>query len=680
MKKLFQILFLLVGISQFSLQASEEARLLRFPAIYGDQIVFSYAGDLFTVDSDGGIARKLTSHNGYEVFPRFSPDGSKIAFTGQYDGNTEVFVIPAQGGTPQRLTYTATLERDDVSDRMGPNNIVMDWTPDGKYITYRSRKQSFNSFVGQLFKVPVEGGLSLEVPLPSGGFHSWSPDGNKLAYNRIFREFRTWKYYRGGMADEIWIHDFTTRTTEKITDNVEQDIIPMWAGDDIFFLSDRDRTMNVFVHNISSGQTSKVTEFTEFDVKFPSLGKDQIVFENGGYIYKLDVKTREYNKVPIQISNDNAYSRTELRDASKNISYIDLSPNGERALFAARGEVFTVPAKSGITRNLTQSPGAHDRAATWSPDGKYIAWFSDMSGEYELYIQKQDGSAKPVSLTPGYKNYPYDLKWSPDSKKLLFSDRKMDLQIVDVATKTMTLVKHSVTTELNDFDWSPDSKWIAFYENDKNGFGVIHLYNLASKKIYPVTDNWYESGSPRFSPDGKYLYFTSGRDFSPTFSTLELNIAYTDMEKIYLVTLAKDTPNPFAPENDEVKIESESSAPASSKGKKGKKDEKKEDEAPKEKSTRIDIDGITARIIALPVAAGSYANLHPSTDKIYYISGSQNGGSRTTKLFDLKTKKETELGTNMLFTISANGKKMIARQNGKYGIIDLPKDKVQQYN
>jgi len=677
MKKLFQILFLLVGISQFSLQASEEARLLRFPAIYGDQIVFSYAGDLFTVDSDGGIARKLTSHNGYEVFPRFSPDGSKIAFTGQYDGNTEVFVIPAQGGTPQRLTYTATLGRDDVSDRMGPNNIVMDWTPDGKYITYRSRKQSFNSFVGQLFKVPVEGGLSLEVPLPSGGFHSWSPDGNKLAYNRIFREFRTWKYYRGGMADEIWIHDFTTRTTEKITDNVEQDIIPMWAGDDIFFLSDRDRTMNVFVHNISSGQTSKVTEFTEFDVKFPSLGKDQIVFENGGYIYKLDVKTREYNKVPIQISNDNAYSRTELRDASKNISYIDLSPNGERALFAARGEVFTVPAKSGITRNLTQSPGAHDRAATWSPDGKYIAWFSDMSGEYELYIQKQDGSAKPVSLTPGYKNYPYDLKWSPDSKKLLFSDRKMDLQIVDVATKTMTLVKHSVTTELNDFDWSPDSKWIAFYENDKNGFGVIHLYNLASKKIYPVTDNWYESGSPRFSPDGKYLYFTSGRDFSPTFSTLELNIAYTDMEKIYLVTLAKDTPNPFAPENDEVKIESESSAPASSKGKKGKKDEKKEDEAPKEKSTRIDIDGITARIIALPVAAGSYTNLHPSTDKIYYISGSQNGGSRTTKLFDLKTKKETELGTNMLFTISANGKKMIARQNGKYGIIDLPKDKVQ---
>ncbi len=671
MKKLFQLVLILSGLSQFALHASEEARLLRFPAVYGNQIVFSNAGDLFSVDSDGGIARKLTSHNGYEVFPRFSPDGSMIAFTGQYDGNTEVFVIPSRGGAPKRLTYTATLGRDNVSDRMGPNNIVMDWTPDGKYIIYRSRKQSFNSFIGQLFRVPVEGGLSEELPLPAGGFCSWSPDGSKLAYNRIFREFRTWKYYRGGMADEIWIHDFSTKTTEKITDNIEQDIIPMWAGEEIFFLSDRDRCMNVFVYNTSTGQTSKVTDFTEFDVKFPSLGKNQIVFENGGYIYRLDVKTKEYVKVPVQIANDNAYSRTELKDASENITSVDLSPNGERVLFAARGEIFTLPSKHGITRNLTQSPGAHDRVASWSPDGKYIAWFSDVSGEYELYIQKQDGSEKPVSLTPGYKSYLFDLKWSPDSKMILFSDRKMRLQVVDVASKKISLVKESVSTELNDFDWSPDSKWIAFFENDKNGFGVIHLYNIESGKFYPVTDNWYESGSPRFSPDGKYLYFTSSRDFSPTFSNIELTIAYTNMEKVYLVTLAKDSPSPFALENDEVKADVESEE--DNNDKEDKKDKKDEEE---EKVTKIDVEGLNSRIISLPVKAMNYGNLHASNDKVYYIAASANGGSMTARVFNLKTKKEAELGSKMLFTISANHKKMIVRQNGKYAVIDLPEGKV----
>lgn len=673
MKKLFQFVLFFAGIA-VSLQAAEEARLLRFPAIHGDRIVFSYAGDLFLVNSEGGIARKLTSHNGYEVFPRFSPDGSLIAFTGQYDGNTEVFVIPAEGGSPKRLTYTATLGRDNVSDRMGPNNIVMDWTPDGKFISFRSRKQSFNSFIGQLFKVPVEGGLSEELPLPCGGFHSWSPDGSKIAYNRIFREFRTWKYYRGGMADEIWIHDFTTKETRKITDNAEQDIIPMWAGEEIFFLSDRDRTMNVFVYNLTSGETRKVTNFTEFDVKFPSLGKDFIVFENGGYIFKLDIQTKEYAKVPVKIANDQAYSRTELKDASKNITSVDLSPGGERALFSARGEIFTVPAKHGITRNLTQSPGAHDRVASWSPDGKYIAWFSDASGEYELYVRKQDGSEKAVSLTPGFDNYPYRLMWSPDSKKIAFSDRKLRLQVVDVAARKTSLVKKSATTELNDFDWSPDSRWITYAEDDKNGFGVIHLFNLESGKTVAVTDNWYQSGTPRFSPDGQYLYFVSERDFNPTFSDLELNISYSDMQKIYLVTLAKGTPSPFAPENDEVNIEEDKKEETG--GKNGKKDKNGGEKEKGEEAVKIDVEGLNSRIIALPVEAMNYGNLQPSEGKVYYISGSEREDGFSARVFDLKSKKETELGKNLRFTISASGKKMIVGQNGKYGIIDLPQGPV----
>ncbi|MFH0756834.1 MAG: PDZ domain-containing protein [Bacteroidota bacterium] len=666
MKKSFQFFVLLALMPLVSIQAADEARLLRFPAIHGDQIVFSYAGDLFTVNSQGGLARKLTSHNGYEIFPRFSPDGSQIAFTGQYDGNTEVFVIPAEGGSPKRLTYTATLERDDVSDRMGPNNIVMDWTPDGKYITFRSRKQSFNSFVGQLFKVPAEGGQSEELPLPYGGFLSWSPDGTKIAYNRIFREFRTWKYYEGGMADEVWIHDFTKKTTEKVTDNGAQDIIPMWAGNDIFFLSDRDRTMNVFVYNIPSGQTSKVTDFTGFDVKFPSLGKDQIVFENGGFIYKLDVKSKKYEKVSIRIANDDAYSRTELKDASKSINSIDLSPNGERALFSARGEIFTVPAKHGVTRNLTMSPGANDLYASWSPDGKNIAWFSDQTGEYELYIRKQDGSEAPVKLTTGFNNFPFELKWSPDSKMILFSDRAFRLQVVDVATKAVKLVRQSVRHELNDFDWSPDSKWIAYAENDANGFGVIQLYNLESGLSTPATDNWYESGFPRFSPDGKYLYFVSLRDFNPTMSNTELNFAFTDMAKIYLITLAKDTPSPFALENDEVKIDE---APTES------ADAKKEKKDKDKVTTKIDLDGLNSRIITLPVEAGNYFNVQPAEGKVYYMARNGNGPGAT-KVFDLKTKKESELGSGLMYTLSPSKQKMIVRQGAQFAIIDPPSGKV----
>lgn len=677
MKKIVPIVALFLVIPLLSLHAADEARLLRFPAIHGDQIVFSYAGDLYSVSSSGGLARQLTSHPGYEMFPRFSPDGKQVAFTGQYDGNTEVFLIPAEGGSPKRLTYTATLGRDDVSDRMGPNNIVMDWTPDGQYISFRSRKSSFNSFIGELYKVPVGGGMNEQIPLPYGGFHSWSPDGTKLAYNRIFREFRTWKYYRGGMADEIWIHDFTTRETRKITDNTDQDIIPMWSGDEIYFLSDRDRTMNIFVYNLTTGETSKVTDFMEFDVKFPSLGDQYIVFENGGYIYKLDTGSKRVEKVTIRIANDHPFSRTELKDASEEIRSFDLSPNGERVLFSARGEVFTVPSKHGITWNLTESSGANDRLATWSPDGQYIAWFSDQTGEYELYIQKQDRSEAPVQLTSGYNNYPSELKWSPDSRKLLYSGRGLRLQYIDVESKKVTLVKKSVRDELNDFGWSPDSKWITFSEPDDNGFYVIQLYNLESGKTTQATDNWYHSGEARFSPDGKYLYFVSMRDFNPTISNVELNFAFTDMSKVYLITLAKDTPSPFAPENDEVKIEQENSAGEGTDVEDAKKkDQDKEDGAGEDAMTRIDTEGLNDRIIALPIQPMNYGNLYPVEGGVYYtVSGEGMSGSAA-KWFDLEKQKETDLGSNISFTLSANQKKMLVRMEGKYGVLDLPKSTI----
>jgi tricorn protease len=663
--------------------AQEEARLLRFPTINGNQIVFSYAGDLYTVPVSGGMARKLTSDAGYEMFSHFSPDGSTIAFTAQYDGNTEIYTIPSKGGVPARLTITATLGRDDISDRMGPNNIVMGWTPDGKNIIYRSRKQTFNDFIGQLFIVPVTGGMSKELPLPAGGFNSYSPDGKQLAYNRVFREFRTWKYYKGGMADDIWIYDFAAKSTRNITSNTAQDIFPMWFGDEIYFCSDRDRTMNLFSYNLKNGQTRKVTNYTEYDIKFPSAGDNRIIYENGGFIYIFDIRTQTATKVSVQIADDFNTSRNELKDATRFLASVNPSPDGNRVVVAGRGDIFSVPVKEGITRNLTSSSNAHDREATWSPDSKWIAYLSDASGEYEIYIAKQDGSEPPVQLTTGADTYKFSIRWSPDSKKILWNDKMLRLQYVDISTKEVTLVDKSKVWEYRSFDWSPDSRWITYSQTSENGMQQVMLFNTDDKKISPVTDEWFSSDQPTFSRNGKYLIFTSDRTFNPIYSNVEWNFAYQDMTKLYLVTLQKDTPSPFAPSNDEVKMDdtkdSDEDQPEKSekpeKNKKSGKDQKKDDEPePSSKPVKIDLEGLQQRIIEIPVEAGNYWNLWSVDDKIYYNMANDKGMSA--KVYDLKQKKETELGSDVSFDITANGKKMLVRQRSRYAMIDLPSSKI----
>lgn len=679
MKQLFNtflFLVLLICIPGM-LAAQEEARLLRFPAVHGNQIIFSYAGDLYTVDVSGGMARKLTSDPGYEMFSHFSPDGKSIAFTAQYDGNTEVYSMPSQGGVPTRLTTTATLGRDDISDRMGPNNIVMGWTPDGKNVIYRSRKQTFNDFIGQLFLVPATGGMSKELPLPAGGFCSYSPDGNQLAYNKVFREFRTWKYYKGGMADEIWIHDFATKATKKITDNKTQDIFPMWFGDEIYFCSDRDRTMNLFSYNLKTNATRKVTNYTEYDIKFPSAGDNRIAYENGGYIYIFDIKTQTSTKVPVQIADDLNTSRNELKDATLFLGSVNPSPDGNRIVVTGRGDIFSVPVKEGISRNLTSSSNAHDREGFWSPDGKWIAYLSDKSDEYEIYIVKQDGSEPAIKLTSGADTYKFTIQWSPDSKKIMWNDKMLRLQYVDIDSKKVTLVDKSKVWEFGSFNWSPDSRWITYSSAQDNGMEQIMLYNTADEKKYEITDKWFSSNQPTFSSNGRYLIFASERTFNPIYSNVEWNYAYENMTKLYMVTLAKDTPSPFAPSNDEVKMDEpkakKEATPA--KDKKGGKPEKAEKTPePEIKPVKIDIEGIQQRIIEIPVDAGNYRNIWSVEDKIYYNTSNDKG--RFAKVYDLKKKKETELGTNISFDITADGKKMLVRQKNKFSMIDLPSAKI----
>jgi tricorn protease len=667
----FAILLLVLSATAF---ANDEARLLRFPAIYDNQIAFTYAGDLYSVPATGGIARKLTSHDGVELFPRFSPDGKWIAFTGQYDGNTEVYLIPAEGGIPRRLTFTATLGRDDVSDRMGPNNIVMGWKNNGKEIVFRSRMKTFNSFLGELFTVDKEGNMPEQLPLPRGGFCSYSPDDQKLAYNRVFREFRTWKRYRGGMADDVWIYDFKTKKTENITNHPAQDIIPMWSGNKIYFLSDRDQNqrMNLFSYDLTSKETKQLTNFLDFDIKFPSLGKNAIVFENGGYIYKFDLATNKLEKVTITIADDMVTGREEIKDVSKDVSNFEISPDGKRALFGARGDVFTVPAENGPTRNLTGTSGIHERNSKWSPDGKWIAYVSDVSGEDEIYLEPQDGSGSPVQVTKGNDTYIYQPLWSPDSKKLLWGDRRQRLRYVDIDTKQIKEVYQSKVWEMTDYSWSPDSKWIAFTRPEAEGMNKVCLYSLDKNEVYEVTDGWYDAGQPSFSSDGKYLFFVSDRDFNPIYSQTEWNHAYQDMARIYFVTLAKDVESPFKPKSDEVEIKKEApKAEAKSKDEKKEKPEEK-----KELVVKIDIDGLKDRIVGLPIQASNYRNLTSVGENLYYNRRGSKDEKSLLFLYDLSKQKETELGNVDGYEISADQKKMLVSQAGSYAIIDLPKAKI----
>jgi len=644
MTKKFMFSLLLAGTATAT--QADEARLLRFPATNGQEVVFSYAGDLYKAPLAGGEALRLTSHIGYEMFARFSPDGQHIAFTGQYDGNTEVFLMPKDGGQPTRLTYTSTNSRDDLGDRMGPNNIVMTWTRDGKGIVYRNRIN--DSFQGKLWTVNKEGGMPEVMPLPEGGFCTYSPDGKKLAYNRVMREFRTWKYYKGGMADDIWIYDPATKKVENITNNVSQDIIPMWIGDEIFFISDRDMTMNLFVYNTKTKQTEKVTNYTEYDIKFPSSDGNIIVYENAGYLYKFDPKTRQSTKINISLNGENVYVRKEMKHLSDYVTAASLSGDGRRVAVTARGEVFNVPAGKGVTRNITRTSGANERGAKFSPDSKYIAYISDRTGETEIWLQGEDG--EPVQLTKNNDTYIRQLMWSPDSKKILYTDRKNRIVEVDVAAKTKRTVMQNPSGEFYGVSYSPDSQWITYTKGAANNMGVVYVYNLDTKQEIAVTEDWYDSSSPVFSTDRKYLIFTSARDFNPTYGQLEWNHTYSRMNGVYMAMLAKDTPSPLLPSDGAIV------AP------------KKDDKAAAPAGVKVDAEGIFSRLVKLPLPAGFYRNFFSDGKKVYYNSG------RDTKAFDLKSQKE-EIVADASFSITPGSKKALFSKRGQMFVCDFPTGK-----
>ncbi len=688
--------------------AAPETRLLRFPATDGQAIVFSHAGQLYTVPVAGGTARRLTDGPGYAIFPRFSADGTQLAFTAQYDGNTEVYVMPPEGGTPRRLTTSATLDRDDLADRMGPNNIVMTWRNTTNEVVFRSRWHSFNPFLGELCTVGLAGDVPTQIPVPHGGFLTYSPDDKQIAYNRVFREFRTWKRYQGGMADDIWIFDLASGAIENITNHPAQDLFPMWAPNGkIYFVSERTPRANLFSYELRTKQTRQVTTFTDLDVKFPSLGRGAVVFEQAGRIWRLDLATERAAPVPITIREDFAATRPTLAKVSEFVTTVHPSPDGKRVVVVARGDVFSVPAKEGPTRNLTQTSGAHERGATWSPDGRWIAYLSDASGENELYLQAQDGSSPAVPLTSGATTYYFTPAWSPDSKKLLWTDRAQRLRFVDITSKEVTTVDTNPDAPIGQHAWAPDSQWIAWTRPERGTQTKIMLYGLADKQTLTVTDGWYDASAPAFSRDGKWLLFASARDYRPIYSDTEWNHAYKDMERVYLVALAKDTKSPLAPKSDEVTLAKDEAKQEAT--------DPKEDAEPKEDTgekpagaaagvekgakkkpparvvVKVDPEGLPGRILGLPVAPSNYGSLAMVGDRIYYRrvpgvaeggggGGEGFGGGRTSRsvvaFYDLKTKKETELGAFGSFEITANGKRMLLSSRREYSLIDLPTAKV----
>lgn len=649
MKRFIAILAFAISLPLFATQEQQEARLLRFPAVGGGKIVFCYAGNLYSVDVNGGNASKLTSDVGYECFPKISPDGKTIAFTAQYDGNTEVYKMPLSGGVPERLTWSALSHRDMVGERMGPNNIVMCWTPDGKQIVYRSKQYCFDDMRATLCKVGADGGIPEIIPVTEGGFCSYSPDGKEFAMNRMFREFRTWKYYRGGQADEIWINRVGTTELRKITDNDAQDIFPMWVGDRIFYLSDRDRTMNLFVYDTKSGETRKLTGFTEYDCKFPAFSNDYIVFENGGYIYKYDIKADRTEKVTIFLEDDDVSGRSEFRSVGSSARAFSLSPDGNRALVEARGEIFSVPTGKGPVYNVSCSAGSHEREPVWSPDGRNVAWLSDKGGEYQVYLAPSSDMGSAKCLTSMKNGYPSHLQWSPDSRTLYFATEKRDIYSLDAATGKLERILVSDTSNIGDFNLSKDGNWAAYSKDLPNRMSAVYLYDVKSGKSYQVTDRWYSSSSPVFSQDGKYLFFTSDRSFKPQYSRVEWNASYQVKDFIFVLPLSRDVQSPTKLGSDEYK------QPA------------KEEKAPAAQM-KVDVEGMGQRIYMLPVEEGNHYLLFSDADKLYYASYDRPKSS--IKVLDLKTLKESEAMTYQILDINSDCKKVLVRDKGDYFVVN----------
>jgi tricorn protease len=665
--------------------ANTLTHLLRYADISKDKVVFSYAGDLWVAPRQGGAGRRLTTSAGDKLYPKFSPDGRSIAFTASYDGNPDVYVIPADGGEPKRLTFHPS------------NDIVLGWTPDGKNVLFRSdRAVAPPARTTRLYLVSAQGGPAKVLPVPRGDLTSFSPDGNRIAYIETAQENRTWKRYRGGWNLPIALYDLKKNTYEELPKSSGMDMFPMWHGNTIYFISDREGVMNLYSYDLGSKQTKKLTDYKEYDIKWPSLGPDAIVYENGGLLYEFNLQSGSARNIPIQVHAEDLEARPAFKNVAQNIGGFSLSPSGARALLEARGNIFTAPTEHGNIRTLTtDNSSIHELNPAWSPDGKSIAYLSDKSGEYEVYTRPQMGGPE-TRITSDGGMYRYGPAWSPDSKKLLYWDKAHQLWFVNVDEKKPVLVDKSDYGDIADATWSPDSRWLTYSKPHRRGANDVFLYSLETKKVTEVSTGFYNDNNPVFDGNGKYLYFISTRYFYPSIGQLDQRFNYYSTDGVFAVTLKADEESPFKPQSDEEKAaeekkdekkdEKKSSDTKSSDQKKDeKKDEKKEEAA---KPIQIDLDGIGKRIAPVPIPAGILNGLAARKDKFFYLTTPQEARQFGTEdqqrprnvlhVYDV-TKREDKVLLDGIdgYDLDKEGKKVIYKAGPVYGVVEATPGKAK---
>jgi tricorn protease len=663
--------------------AAAQTKLLRFPDIHGDKVVFTYAGDLWTASTSGGIATRLTAHPGVELFGKFSPDGKWIAFTGQYDGDEQVYVIPATGGVPKQLTFYPS--RGPLPARWGYDNQVYGWSRDGKSVIFRSLREHFDLGDNRLYTVPVEGGLPQALPMPYSGAGDLSPDSKEVVYSPLFRDFRTWKRYSGGWAQQLYIFNLSSHAVEKITTDVRSHRDPMWIGDKIYYSSDKDDTLNLYSYDPKTKATAQLTTSKKWDVRWPSTDHEgRIVYELDGELNIFTIATGASTHISIQVPTDALAMRPSRISAAEQIESSELSPKGERALIVARGDVFTVPIEKGATRNLTNSSNAHDKSAVWSPDGGKIAFISDMDGEDELYLVNQDGMGKPEELTHGFHAMLYEPSWAPDGKRIAFSDKDGKLYVLTLDDKKVTQIAQNRRGQIPRYPWSADGGHLAFTMDEPSGYTCIYVWSVADGQTHRVTDPMNDSSTPAWDPEGNYLYFIGTREYQPELSHIEFNFATNRGGEILALALRKDVKNPFPPQSDEVTITKpgeESAKKPEDKADDKKKSEDKSGEKKEEKKKEyihIDFDGIGDRVTPVPIEADNYYDLNATKDYLVYARagsfyyGREPNPSTSLVIYSLKDRKETTLAEKIEgFAVSRDGSKVLTNEGKSFKVYDV---------
>ncbi|HMU11169.1 MAG TPA: PDZ domain-containing protein [Ferruginibacter sp.] len=647
-------------IAVFSLQATAQidAGLFRFPDVSKTQIVFTYGNDIWVMPKSGGTAEKLSSPAGVESFPRFSPDGRTIAFSGNYDGNSDAYTISTNGGIPVRLTQHGFPDR------------VVDWTPDGKRVLFASGRESGRNRFNQFYTIPANGGAAEKLPFAYAEFGSYSPDGKKMAVTFISQAFRNWKRYRGGWKSMIHLYNFSNNTSENISYTETAGCeFPMWNGDYIYFLSDRgsEQRMNLWRYAITTKKYEQLTNYKDYDIHFPSNGPDDIVYEQGGKLWLFNFASQKTSSVSVNVVTDKAALKPKSVSAANYVQHINISPDGNRALVEARGDIFSLPAENGFVKNLTRSTASFERYPSWSPDGSMVAYWSDQSGENELWLAQTNSDAPPRKLTNYDGGFGYHIYWSPNSKKIAFINQAMKIKMLEVANGATTEVDQALRfmhggCEGFMVSWSPDSRWFSYIRDLGNYHRAAFIYDANNKKLNQVTDGFYNCGDAIFDAEGKYLFITTNQAFNPYYSDIDNSFIYGNSTQLAAIPLKKSTQSILYPKNDTVAIKLE--------------DAKKDTSSKKAAtaSSDIDFDGIQQRMEILPPATGNYGTIAAVKGKFIYQKfpnlGSAPDQRASLRYYDIDKREEKIILDNINdFMVSANGAKVLVRRGGEFTII-----------